>query len=550
MKKDNTMRNIIMAVVAIAAIYFVYSTFISLPVSQSFVSWEQNGATVETARVNEEVFLNLDVYSATLLGYSGDMTIEIKKDLTGANDKIFARKTVKIDIPYGLDQKQTVRISFVPDEETGLVVREYFYKVYIGNKVIYDPTDSGNRNGLLVKKYASGGSVPRVTGVLFNNQAQIIVAPDTEITTSVKLAGTGDAVIKVEIRRDFGGMSDDTYIILEKTVSIDGTTAVEMSPTWIAKSVGGISGLTFRSYFARVYLNDELVYDPTSLLSPLERPHVRVASSTSPGTSPTSSISLKSVTWNIQPGTSAVTTKLHITGSYSGNVVVDVREDVSYWSDSNLASKTHTISGTNQDIDLTTEFATPAMWKWIFIRVPGIYDSTSPDARKSINAEIQIRETGTVGTNPVPTVPGTTAVPGQTVAPTTVPDTTYTTANTLDAGFGQNHESHYSTTVGTPIQVWLLLQAPAGTTSAGTVKAEVRKDYRLASDVSVIVLEKSYVVSGQEWILVGTFIPDERTDGGFFGGLNEYFVRGGDSRFSFWDYSVEGNLGRSNVKVT
>lgn len=539
--KSNTIRNALVGTALLVVAYIVYTQFITFPVSQEFVSWEQGGSIVDTAKINEPVTLNLNIYSNSLIGYSGTIKVQIKKDVPGT-DKVVTTKSVSVNIPMGLDKKQPIEVKFTPDENAGSLLdtcKEYFYKVYLGDKAIYDPTTSGDRNGLYVGSKAAGGTVPKVTGILFNDKPQITVSPGTSISTKVKMSGTGTGQLKVEIRKDVPLLTDSSYTTLTKDVTIEDSGIIDMN-AWTANE----QGVGFREYFARVSWNGNVVYDKTD---PEQREYVKV--STSSGdvtTSTTGSLSLKSTQWSANANQySTLKTTFKIIGTYDGVVTVDIRKDVFIGTDTNIQSQKHQITGTDTEITVDTAFTSPNSGEWIFVRVtPNIYDNTDRDSRKAQGTEIQV--TGG-GTTPQPT-------PGYTTQPTpyTTQPPVQGTSTLTNIGFTTGNDPQIgdiTVNKGQTVNVYANIYTTGY--ASGTVLIQINKDIVMDMDSTFKSFTQGYTLNnaGNHWVYVGSFSPDRSTSTSPFPGtLREYFGRGSTKTYGF-EYDPQDENTRSRVYV-
>ena len=512
--KTSAIKALLLIALIAGGVFFVYSAFLAEnTISHTFISWEQAGSTVDIAKLNQPVTLKLNIFSNLPLGYKGQVKIQIKKDVVGGTDVIVKTSTIDVNIPL-FNTSQQVSVTFTPNEiavgnmgsglgglftETGAAlaggVREYYYNIYIGDKAIYDPTTPGDRNGLLVGSKAGGGTVPQVTGILFNDRPQIEVASGTAITTKVLMSGKGKGTLKVEIRGDNIGIPDNSYKTITKDVTLTGNEdTVVTLPTW--KAVSG--GLTFREYFARVYWNGDLIYDPDD---PTERSYVKIASGSSTSSSGDSEgqITLKSVAWSVNPNQySTATATFVITGTYSKAVTFDIRKNV-FLSDSNIASVSKQITGTDEEVSATIPFTAPGAGSWIFMRVQGIYDSTDPEARKAQGTEIQVPSTSTQ--------PSATPAAGTTPAPVKA-SVTY---NIIEVKSVYGSGTKINIPSNSEVQVYATVTSSAPTT--GTLSVEVRKDLEWKDDITHAVLSKQATTlqAGTNSILVGTFIASDVT---------------------------------------
>lgn len=495
--QHSTIKIILLITILAGAGYLVYSAFLAEnTISHTFITWEQAGSEVTTAKLNQPVTLKLDIFSNIPLGYKGKVKVQIKKDVKWGKDIVAKTSTIDINIPI-LNKSQQVSVTFTPTEKTrdetgeGLEdVIEYFYTLSIGDKPIYDPIERGSRNGLLVSNKAGGGTVPQVTGILFNDRPQIEVASGTAITTKVTMSGKGKGTLKVEIRKDRIGIRDgDTYKTLTKEVTLDGDDDETIPlPTW--KAVSG--GLLFREYFARVYWNGDLIYDPED---PQEREYVKIASTGEADSSEDDEgqIVLKSVTWNVNPNQySTATLTFIITGTYSKAVTIDIRKDVNLW-DGEIASIQKQITGTDEEVNTTASFIAPSAGSWLFVRVQGIYDNIYPDERKAQGTEIEVSSTstGTIGTTP------------------TKATVTYNTIE-LRSAYGSGTKINVPSS--SEVQVYATVTSSAST--SGTLSVEVRKDHdSLKDDITHAVLNKQATLqAGTNTIYMGSFIASDVTD--------------------------------------
>lgn len=532
--KKQPKTNAVIALIIIAFIagggYFVYSAFLAEnTISHTFISWEQAGSEVSTAKINQPVTLKLDIFSNLPLGYKGKVKAQVMKDVKWGKDIVVKTSTIDINIPI-FNKSQQVSVTFTPNEKTrdetgeGLEdVLEYFYTLSIGDKPIYDPTERGSRNGLLVSNKAGGGAVPKVTGVLFNDRPQIEVASGTAITTKVTMSGKGKGTLKLEIRKDRIGIRDgESYKVFTKEVTLTGDEdTVVTLPVW--KAVSG--GLLFRQYFARVSWNGDLIYDPDG--DPWEREYVKIASSSGAGSDAggdaEGQIALKSVTWNVNPNAySTATLTFVITGTHSKPVTIDIRKDVILW-DGEIASVQKQISGTDEEVSTTISFTAPSAGSWIFIRVNGIYDISGKDApqeRKAQGTEIQVPS---AGTTPQPT--GTPST-GMTPAPVKA-SVTYNIIE-LKSAYGSGTKINVPSN--TIVQVFVTVTSSAPTT--GTLSVEVRKDLdSWKEDITHTVLSKQNTAlqAGANTIYIGSFGASDVT------GVNNF-------RQYFFKPSWNGNL--------
>ncbi len=507
-------KNIIIIVGVLLVGYFFFYSSTENAISHNFVSFKQNGAEVSTAKINVPVTLTLDFYPNSLLGFTGVVNINIYKDVPLTDSK-FTLKQIQLNIPMGLDKKQTVSMDFTPDEVTGLTLREYYYTITDSKgKILYDP-GRDIRASLKVSTTASGGTVPKFTSLTFNNQPQITVSPGTAITTKVTMSGQGSGTLKVEIRKDIGfGVPDSVYTILTKEANIDGSTIVQMD-NWNAQS----GGLGFREYFAKIYWNNDLIYDPTN---PDQREYVKLSDG---GTTPplTGSISLKSVAWNaVANQYSTATLTFHLTGTISQSVTIDVRKDV-FLSDQAIQSQSCTLSGTDKDVTCTVSFTSPNSGDKIFVRVLGVYDSTSPDARFADGTEIYVPSGG--GTQPTPTsTPTPTPTSGPTSAPTpTVKVELLTVESISSAARGLQ--------INIPTCDWVEVHPTLRTNQlgvTGTLKVEVRRDFVFSlthpQDDTLITLTRQITFNKEN--IMTTFPGSFRTyDTSGYNDFRQYFYK-------------------------
>lgn len=440
--------------------YSVY-TQATNPLTTSFNSWSQSGTEVSTAKVNLPVELSIDVYSNSILGYTGNVKFQIKKDVPGG-DVIFYTKTLSVSIPPGINPKKTVKISFTPNEKTSgsnqpLGVREYYYIINTESGVkVYNPETQGDRNGLQVADKPAGENFPTVLGILFNDRPQITVSPNTNIITTVKMNGKGSGLLKVEIKSDYQLIGDETYKTMEIDATINSENDVVTLPAWKAIT----KSYPFRSYFAKVYWNNELIYDPTD---PSQREYVKVEGETAPPTS--GSISLKTPpVWSVTAnGASSVKTTFEVIGTVNKAISIDIRKNV-FLSDENIITKQSVITSQGDDVTIETTFTAPSSGSNIFIRVnPGIYDETNPDKRKLVGTEIQVPSTPTVPPTPTPT----------STPPTTTAKITF---NSVESRSDKGPEGY---SINVPQNSWVsafvtLTTSQMGAT--GTLKVEVKKD--------------------------------------------------------------------------
>ncbi len=497
-------KNIIIIVGVLLVGYFFFYSSTENAISHNFVSFKQNGAEVSTAKINVPVTLTLDFYPNSLLGFTGVVNINIYKDVPLTDSK-FTLKQIQLNIPMGLDKKQTVSMDFTPDEVTGLTLREYYYTITDSKgKILYDP-GRDIRASLKVSTTASGGTVPKFTSLTFNNQPQITVSPGTAITTKVTMSGQGTGTLKVEIRKDIGySIPDSVYTILNKEINIDGSTVIQMD-NWNAQS----GGLGFREYFAKIYWNNDLIYDPTN---PDQREYVKLSDG---GTTPplTGSISLKSVAWNaVANQYSTATLTFHLTGAVQQSVTIDVRQDVS-GGDINLQSQSCALSGTDKDVTCTVSFTSPNAGEYIFIRVSGgIYDVgssifdflTARNTRISQGTEIIVSSTGG-GTTPTPTT-------------TQPPATANVYYNIIELKSGSNGGTRINVPQYSTVDVYTTVTSNMAT--SGQISIEVRKDlsgFPWKNDETLTVLSKSVSLqSGTNTILVGSFSASDLTGSNSF----------------------------------
>lgn len=508
-EQNNTIRNVLVLIALAVVAYAGYFQFIENPVSQSFVTWEQSDSEITTAKLNKPVTLKLDMFSNSLFGYSGAVKIQVRKDVRIGTDEVVASKTIMLDIPMGQKKKQSVFMNFTPNENAGGEldrVREYYYKIYLGGKVIYDPTEPGERNGLQVASKPSGGTVPTVTGILFNDQPQITVPAGTSITTKVAMSGKGSGTLKVEIRKDTKLLPDgEDYTVLIKNVNINGSTSIEF-PTWKAND----QGLLFRQYFARVSWNDDVVYDPSN---PSEREYVKISGSgNSESSGATGSVFLNGVQWNIKPSAySTAKLTFKVDGTYDGVVTVDIRQDVSLLSDKNLVSKQVTITGTDTTITADVGFTAPSSGNWVFVRVtPDVYDSSDPAARKAAGTEVQVQTSSSGSTGSTGGSTGT--------QPTQNAVVSYNIVE-LKSAFANG--MRINVPQGTQVDVYATVSSNMAT--SGTLSVEVRRDMSWASDTTLTTPSKQVSLqAGTNTILVGTFTASDLSGAN---GFSQYFFK-------------------------
>jgi len=118
--------------------------------TQTFEGWYQNrvklvspSATHPEAKVNVPVTLNVSVTNNGDNLFSGTVKIEIRKDVVGGNDKSVGFYPSQISIASGASV--IIKAVFTPDEKTSGSLRGYFYKVYVGELAIYDPTSENGQ---------------------------------------------------------------------------------------------------------------------------------------------------------------------------------------------------------------------------------------------------------------------------------------------------------------------------------------------------------------------------------------------------------------------
>lgn len=534
-KKD--LGKILIIIALLGGAYLLYSQYIVNPISHSFTSWEQSGSEVTTAKINEPVTLKLDIYPASVLGYKGTIKVQIKKDILGTSDAIVTTKSLNVNIPAGFSNKQTVKITFTPNEAAGGAfdkTREYFYKIYINNNPIYDPTESGDRNGLLVADKASSSGdpetgIPTVKGILFNDAPQITVAPGTPITTKVSLIGKGQGTLKVEIRKDVSLMADSSYVMLQEQITIDGSDIIEMQ-TWTAQA----QSIGFRSYFARVWWNDNLIYDP---VDPAQREFVKLSGSST--TTPTPPGGTATVSYNIIELKSASSSGLRInvpqntvvqvyatvsaSASATGTLSVEVKKDMVLISDQSLTTLSKQVNlNAGQNTVLVGQFTasdlTSGTFRQYFFKTywnnDVINDPTDPNNREAVTTY----SGGTTTPYPTPT-----ETPYVYQPPPTEPPAQPGTLSITNVGFGANTGS-VTVNKWQNVPVYVYASATGGDVYQ-QVRIEIRKDLIGASDTTYKeIYQVIKLRNGQSlWIIIGEFSPDESTSNLF--GVRQYFAR-------------------------
>jgi len=118
--------------------------------SWHFKGWWQFNRQVDTAVVGHPVTLQLEIVGQAVS--VGTLKIEIKKDIPLAPDVVVHTDSKPLSLVLG--QTVQVNTTFTPDKPTDTAVREYFFKLYWNDVVIYDPTIPGQRYGLKVTEVA------------------------------------------------------------------------------------------------------------------------------------------------------------------------------------------------------------------------------------------------------------------------------------------------------------------------------------------------------------------------------------------------------------
>lgn len=252
-----------------------------LQFSQEFDGWYQSGmkltspsTTHPEAQVNVPVTLTIVVSNFGQSDFDGTVKIEIRKDIENADDKSVGFYPTAVTISS--DSSTSVSATFTPNEVTSGSLRGYFYKVYVGDFCIYNPTsESGQgpdvRPELKVSKTppspvswvpqgkweGAGFSGPQITvpkGTTVHAYAHVNNPNPTSITVTIKM----------EIRRDKISATDNVKATLARTVSVSaGVSFVDMG-TFVADETTYSSGSgRLREYFMKVWINGILLHDPT-----------------------------------------------------------------------------------------------------------------------------------------------------------------------------------------------------------------------------------------------------------------------------------------------
>jgi len=224
--------------------------------SARFSGGGQDGRQI-TVVVGTSVNVYVTLSSST--STSGTVNVDVRMDRTGLPDDTKTTLTKSATISGSTE----IFIGSFTADDYGEGFRSYFIKVYWNDKVIYDPSDPDTREWVKTIQ-AQPPATPSYQSGRFSGGGQdgrqITVVAGTVVNIYVTLSSSSptSGTLRVEIWRDLSLQSDTLKTSLTMSVTISGSTVIPIG-SFTADDYGG----NFRSYFIKVYWNDEVIYDPT-----------------------------------------------------------------------------------------------------------------------------------------------------------------------------------------------------------------------------------------------------------------------------------------------
>lgn len=219
----------------------------------TFEGFKAYGIDVNRVPVGANVTAVLDLHF--LQNFSGELVFSVKYDVMGGEDRYLLMEPKSITASAG--ENVQVNLTFVPEDESGLLYRGYFVEIREGEKELFS----------LEPQYpprlkAANHPVIQVSNVFWNNEEGGLITEagaDELVYGHAVLQAVGSAVQKnvlIQIRKDLRFQPDQAVSEKSEFLTIENGSTYEISVPFRTES----PGLFTRGYFIEVLVDNKSIY--------------------------------------------------------------------------------------------------------------------------------------------------------------------------------------------------------------------------------------------------------------------------------------------------
>lgn len=214
--------------------------------------WSKSGSTVTSVEYGEDVDCKVTV-KAVGGPFSGDVSVNVKRDLALAFDEIHASRIFSVSLDEG--EQKTYTVSFTASEVSDSSFRGYF--VELEGDTSWTMSSSYPPRLLVTEQVAETEGYPVVQSAWWTVGGTLVteVSQGQLVKAVIRIGSVGGrsvGSVTVRIRTDLAFLPDEDLILNSYSVDIGESEYGDIEMTFTASEK---SGFTFRGYFIQVDFN-------------------------------------------------------------------------------------------------------------------------------------------------------------------------------------------------------------------------------------------------------------------------------------------------------